>query len=145
MEGFYCSAFEKITYTLFSSQPAHSPLQLSLAVPTLDTRSGTAVPEWIERMKVREAARNRLCSSHNNFSLSLSSPSPVMLIHSTRSHCNRGKLHFNMTEIGAGFLSYQVLSAHLRQRQQAEPWDRCGQLCLTHPEPTFGCSKRSLK
>lgn len=132
MEGFYWSAFGNIRYTLFSSQPAHSPLQLSLAAPTLDTRSGTAVPEWIQRMKMREAACNRLCSSCINFSLSLYSPSTVMLIHSTRIHCNIGKLHFNTTETEAGFLLHIALSAHLRQRQQAERWDRCGQLCLTY-------------
>lgn len=118
--------------TLSSVYNLHSPLQLSLAAPTLDTRSGTAVPEWIQRMKTREAACNRLCSSCINFSLSLYSPSTVMLIHSTRIHCNIGKLHFNMTETEAGFPLHIALSAHLRQRQQAEGWDRCGQLCLTY-------------
>lgn len=107
MEAFYWSAFGNIRYTLYSSQPAHSPLQLSLAAPTLDTRSGTVVPEWIQRMKMREVTFNSLCSPHINFSLSLSSPSTVTLIHSARvsPDSNTGKLRFNMIEIGEGFLS----------------------------------------
>lgn len=117
MDRFYWSAFGNIRYTLLSSQPAHSPLQLSLAAPTLDTRSGSAVPEWIQRMKMRKAACSRLCSPYINFSLSLSSPSTVMVIHTTRSQCNIGTLHFNMTETGTGLLSHLARSAYLRQRQ----------------------------